>query len=218
MTCPSCGEPAPEGAPVCPRCGYRFAGPLQDLPPSRESSYDRDPSSVRLEPPKFCPHCNAALGKNQSPCPSCLREVPLLPASSETYGPEPPRRQGQPLTAPTCPRCGFRLLGPAPYCPNCGTALNTGGVWPPPPAGYNPGPIPYPPSAGDQAGGFAAGCLLTAFLGPLYGIGLIASGLIYFLTRRKQPRFARGLGFGMAVGIAIVLGLIAICYPMMKGL
>jgi len=147
-----------------------------------------------------CPACGEPLADGATICSRC--------------GHNSAAQTGSPLT---CPRCGHRVAQSAGYCPNCGSLMNSNSQWPPPPAGYNPGPLPPPRNDGSQLGGFFSGCALTFFLGGIYGLGLAITALIYFLSRKNMPKFARGLGFGMAVGTAFLLGLAIICYPMLRG-
>ena len=153
-----------------------------------------------------CPSCGQRVPEGSERCPHCDHVLSVQP-------PVPPANV--PLA---CPRCGAQLSALAPYCPNCGTPIAHTGAWPPPPAEQGPVPPVKYSGGGEQVGGFMAGCLATLFLGPVYGLGLVLSGVVYLLTRRKSPVFARWVGFGTAAGLALILGLLVICYPMMKSL
>lgn len=155
-----------------------------------------------------CPSCGQPVPERSERCPDCGHEIPVATAQPG---------QADPALI-VCPGCGFQLAAPAAYCPNCGTALSRPAAWPPPPSGFRQIPPPVRSNSGDQVGGFSAGCVLTLFLGPLYGLGLLLAGIVYLFTRRKSPVFARWVGFGMAAGLALILGLLVICYPMIKSL
>lgn len=108
-----------------------------------------------------------------------------------------------------CANCGEPVDEGQRICPHCGREQ----------------PPPLPVLEGRTLSGELMGRLLTgvawldivlgiiAGLGSpfLYGIGLIAAPLLYFVMRPHYPIFARGLGYGMLAFAAIFLGLVAWC-------
>jgi hypothetical protein len=108
-----------------------------------------------------------------------------------------------------CDNCGEPVNDDQRICPRCGREQ----------------PPPLPVLEGKALSGQEIGRLLTgvawldivlgivAVFGSLflYGIGLLAAPILYFVLRPRYPIFARGLGYGMLAFAAILLGLVAWC-------
>lgn len=111
----------------------------------------------------------------------------------------------------TCPNCGRVAQANAKVCPNCGAAL-TGDVWPPPVPGQ---PIPAPPEGrlltGSRRGDIALGIVTSLLSCLFFAIGLIAIPIVYALTTRKYPVFARALGWTYIGVLCALAGAFCLC-------
>ena len=108
-----------------------------------------------------------------------------------------------------CANCGEPVDAEQRICPHCGREQ----------------PPPLPLLEGKRLPGEPMGRLLTgmawldillgiiAAFGSLFlwGIGLLAAPILYFVLRPSYPIFARGIGYGMLGFVVILLGLLALC-------
>jgi len=117
------------------------------------------------------------------------------------------------LNPASCPNCGQPVTPDAKLCPNCGMVLPAA-AWPPAPQGMPPAPqIPVTPTlvTGKAWGDITLGVILSLIACAAGGIGFIVMPILYFTLRRQNPVFARGMGFGLLAGIALVLGIFGLC-------
>ena len=130
-----------------------------------------------------------------------------------------------------CPHCGQPVAPEKTVCPHCGTAMPT--VWPPPPEGITPPPVPpVRLLTGRRGGDIALGIIAAVFstvvflyvplvvpmLGGLrlpFGLFFVAALGVYFWTRPRYPIFARSLGWTYLAEIALALGAVALCFVAM---
>lgn len=119
-----------------------------------------------------------------------------------------------------CPNCGTAWPPGAAACPHCG--------WQPPGASWPPAPTsgfvqpPPPPAPGRLLTGRAwvdmtLGVLATLLSSLVGGLGLVVMPILYFVLRPNFPVFARGIGYGLLVVGALILGAIAWCFASIFG-
>jgi hypothetical protein len=127
-----------------------------------------------------------------------------------------------------CPNCGLPWPQDATVCPNCGFIHLPLPEWPPQPLGQMPpSALGQMPSSklpetklltGNATGDIWLG--LGISVAPLLIIRLLSSSfkshffyepivalppILYFVLRRRDPVLARGLGFGVLIGLALIL-------------
>lgn len=117
------------------------------------------------------------------------------------------------------------MTPPPTHCPNCGTAWPAGvGVcphcgfirpaWPPAPTGQQQPPSPLPPRLLTAAawGDLTLGLVICFGANLCFGLGVVVSPILYIILRPKYPVLARGIGYGILAGVALILGAVAWCF------
>ena len=124
-----------------------------------------------------------------------------------------------------CPNCRAPWLEGAVICPNCGFVPSTSSSWPPPPSNFpNPAFVPTPtPTApklvtGKAWGDVTLGIGISFASNFLYCLGFLVMPILYFTLRANYPVFARGIGYGLIAGLALLLGAVAWCFSGMANL
>src|SRR5689334_2847541 len=98
-----------------------------------------------------------------------------------------------------CPNCEQEAPAGDRYCPRCGMDL----YWDPSPS--------LPGSSVAEIGHIVLG-ILTALTSVFTGVGVLIVIAVYFSMRAGGSPFVRGLGIGLVVLVALLLGMIAICF------
>jgi len=149
---------------------------------------------------------------------SVLLSADALPPVTPQFVPGPHagmqcRNCGQvsPIGTRLCPRCGTPLQSAAPNSGGDVLGVGTLGCVLALPLFLGSGFLLS--SAGNVIQGLGAGTLNTVLVVFVYLS--LAVGL-YFLVHRWSPAAARGLGYGLLVGSALLLGAVVICGPMAK--
>jgi hypothetical protein len=55
------------------------------------------------------------------------------------------------------------------------------------------------------------GFLLGSALLIVFGIGILADPILYFVYRGKLPAFARGIGLALLIWVGLILGALVLC-------
>jgi len=122
------------------------------------------------------------------------------------------------MSVPTlpCPNCGTAWPPDVNVCPHCGYIRPLAPAWPPPPTSI--GVAALPPSltpklvTGKAWGDVTLGIGLSFVSNFLGGVGLVVMPILYFTLRAQYPTFARGIGYGLLAGLALVLGALVWCF------
>lgn len=108
-----------------------------------------------------------------------------------------------------CRNCGATIINGGTTCGNCGTFVGAP-IWPP--------PAPYEEHV-DAPKRLTSSAELDVVVGFLIGtlsylvfcIGAVLALALWTGQKVKRPDFARGIGYGLLTGLAVILGLFAIC-------
>lgn len=185
-----------------------------------------------------CPRCGFILDPFDTECRRCASPYYDPALTPRTPGQEITPQSGQPDAEPAgytpapgaqrCSHCGAITADWVPHCPNCGSAMphpappptgfvqsqSLGEGWPPP----LPGTIAPPSVAlltrnavGDSVLGFVTaivGLIATVFT---FGIGIALAIGLYFTYRRRYPVFGRGMLYGFAAVLFLVMAPCLFC-------
>ena len=114
-----------------------------------------------------------------------------------------------------CPNCGTSWPPEATVCPDCGYIRPSIPAWPPPPTGPGAVASPPPPAprlvTGKAWGDVTLGIGLSLVSYFLACAGFLVMPILYLTLKPKYPVFARGIGYGLLVGMALLLGAFVWC-------
>ena len=114
-----------------------------------------------------------------------------------------------------CPNCRAAWPGGVTVCPNCGYVRPAPPAWPPPPSNLFVQP-PAPPVpklvTGKVWGDLTLGIGLSFASNFLACVGLVVMPILYFTLKPNYPVFARGIGYGIVAGLALILGAVVWCF------
>ncbi len=103
-----------------------------------------------------------------------------------------------------CPNCGQPIEPERRMCPHCGREQ--------PPMPVLTGEKPREQLLTRSAGLDVTLGVVTTVLSLLFAfVGVFAPLVLYFVLRGSYPAYARGLGYGLLVTLALFLGLLALC-------
>ena len=125
---------------------------------------------------------------------------------------EPPQITPPQITP--CPNCGAPWPPGAGVCPNCGFVRP---AWPPPAGRVAPAPPVPRLITGKAWGDLTLGIGLSFLSNFLAGAGFLLMPVLYFTLKRNYPVFARGIGYGILAGLALLLGAFAFCLYSLSG-